>query len=150
MRRAYLIRSIQRVLGEHVAVLDAAYLWTRHRLMVPFAATVFGAVVLLSPIASINDWPTRVVIGAAAVAVAVTASTEYSVLAQTRDGLHLLTASKIRQVATGLREHLGTRVHLEAIGGTGLTTDWQVGERQFTAPRNSEQAMARMAAATYS
>ncbi len=147
MRRAVLFRSVTRALGGEVVVREAAYVWKRHKWMVPYAATVFAAVTLLTPIGGIEDWPTRVAIGAAAVAVAVTATTDYSVVAQTDDGLALFKASKIRQVATELRERLPGDVEVTPVGGTLLATDWQVGERVFTVPRSSEQAMSRMAAA---
>lgn len=146
MRRAVLFRSVQRLLGEDDVVIEAAYMWSRHRLMMPFAAVVFAAVALLAPIANIDDWPTRIVIAAAAVAVAVTASTDYSVLAQTGEGTHLFDASKIRQVATRHRARLETRESLAPVGGSGLTTDWQVGDRTYTVPRSSEQAISRIAA----
>lgn len=146
MRRAALIRSITGVLGDQVAVRDAAYMWTRHKWMVPYSSAVFGAVVLLAPIAGIEDWPTRIVFGLAGGAVAVMATTEYWVVAQTDDGFATLEASKIRQVARRLHSHLPRDVELAPVGGTILAADWQVGERRYTVPRSSEQAMQRMAA----
>ena len=136
-----------RALGNDAVVRDAAYLWRRHKWMVPYGAFAFAAVALLAPIGGIEDWPTRVAIGAAAVAVAVTATTDYSVVALTDDGFALFKASKIRQVATGLREHLPHNVELTPVGGTLLAADWQVGKHRYTVPRSSEQAMQRMAAA---
>lgn len=147
MRRAFLFRSINRVLGEQVQVRDAAYMWTRHRWTVPFAVTVFAAIALLAPIAGIDEWPTRTVLGLAGVGVAITASTDYRVVAQVDDGLVLLNASKIRQVATGFVQHLPPDAELVPVGGTVIATDWQVGEHRYTVPRSSEQAMNRMAAA---
>ena len=147
MRRAVLFRSVARVLGDQLVVREAAYVWKRHKWMVPYGAFVFAAVVLLAPIGGIEDWPTRVAIGAAAVAVAVTATTDYSVVAQTDGGFALLKASKIRQVATGLQEHLPGNVELKPVGGTLLASDWQVGKHIYTVPRSSDQAMNRMAAA---
>jgi hypothetical protein len=146
VRRAVLFRSVTRALGGEVIVREAAYVWRRHKWMLPYSATVFAAVTLLAPIGGIEDWPTRIAIGAAAVAVAVTATTDYSVVAQTDAGLALFKASKIRQIATELREHLPGDVELTQVGGTLLAADWQVGERVYTVPRSSEQAMSRMAA----
>lgn len=145
MRRNFLLRSITRILGDEVTVHDAAYMWSRHRWMVPYAAIAFAGVVLFAPVAGIDDWPTRIVIGAAAVAVAVTATTEYWVLALSDKGLHLLAASKIRQVAVRHHENLDADTPVVPVGGTGLTTDWAVGDRRYTVPRSSEQAMGRMA-----
>jgi hypothetical protein len=133
--------------GAGTVVRDAAYMWTRHRWMVPYGGTVFAAVVLFAPIGGMEDWPTRIAIGAAAAGVAVTATTEYRVVAQTDDGVLLLKASKIRQVATELQEELPPDAAMEAVGGTMLAADWQVGAHRYTVSRSSEQAMNRMATA---
>jgi hypothetical protein len=145
MRRAVLFRSVSRVLGDQVIVREAAYVWQRHKWMVHYGAAVFAAVALLAPIGGIEDWPTRIAIGAAAVAVAVTATTDYLVVAQTDEGLALFKASKIRQIATELKEHLPADVEMAPVGGTLLATDWQVGKHRYTVPRGSDQAMQRMA-----
>jgi len=146
MRRAVLLRSVQRVLGDGAGVRDAAYVWTRHRWSIPFAAMVFAGIALVAPIADIEDWPTRIVLGLAGVAVAVNASTTYRVLAETDDGIVLLKASRIRQVATGVEQKLPANTDLKPVGGTIIATDWLVGNQEYTAPRSSEQAMQRMAA----
>lgn len=145
MRRAVLIRSVRGVLGEHVSVRDAAYMWNRHRWLIPYATLVFAALVWLAPVAGVDDWPTRVVIGLAGTAIAVNASSTYRVLAQTDQGMFILRASRIRQVATGRAEELPSNPVLEPVGGTLLATDWRVGEDVYTVARSSEQAMERMA-----
>lgn len=114
--------------------------------MVPYSVLVFGAVVLLAPVFGIDDWPTRTVIGLATGGVAVMATSEYRVLAETEDGLVLLKASKIRQVATELRERLPDDTTMAPVGGTVLAADWDVGGHTYTVARSSEQAMNRMAA----
>jgi hypothetical protein len=68
-------------------------------------------------------------------------------VAQTDDGVLLLKASKIRQVATELQEELPPDAAMEAVGGTMLAADWQVGAHRYTVSRSSEQAMNRMATA---
>lgn len=145
MRRAVLLRSVQRVLGDHVAVRDAAYVWSRHRWIVPFATVVFAIIALAAPIAGIENWPTRVVLGLAGVGVAFMATTDYRVVAETSSGLVVLRASRIRQVAIAPEENLAPDTVLEPVGGTILATDWQVGQHVFTVPRGSQQAMERMA-----
>ncbi len=147
MRRAVLLRSVIRVMRTDTVVHDAAYMWTRHRWAMPFGALVLAAAVLLAPVVGIEDWPTRVVIGLAVASVAVLAATDYRVVAQTGDGIVLLRASKIRQVATGFVETLPPDAQLVQVGGTILAADWQVGDRRYTVARSSEQAMNRMAAA---
>jgi hypothetical protein len=145
MRRAVLLRSVRRVLGEHVSVRDAAYMWNRHRWLIPYAMVVFAALVWLAPIAGVDDWPTRIVIGLAGTAVAVNASSDYRVIAETDEGFFMLRASRIRQVAIGEPEKLSSNVILEPVGGTLLATDWRVDDDVYTIARSSEQAMERMA-----
>lgn len=125
---------------------EAAYIWIRHRWVVPYTAAVFAALVLLTPIATIDEWATRIVIGLAGGAVAVGATTDYFVLALVEDGLVLCTASRIRQVARALAERLPGDTRLEPAGGTMLVSDWQIGDRRYTVPRSSEQPMQRIAA----
>ncbi len=146
MRYAFLLNSVRKVLGEDVAVHDAVYMWTRHRWVWPFGIAVFAGAVLVAPLAGVEDWPTRAVLAAAIMAVAVMASTDYRVLASVDNGLALLEASKIRQVATELKEHLPPETELKPAGGSVLASDWRVGAIRYTVPRSSETAMSRIAA----
>lgn len=145
MRRAILLKSVQRVLGEGEQVRDAAYVWSRHRWVVPFGAVVLAGILLTAPVAGITDWPTRVVIALAGVGLAVTASTTYRVVAETDAGIVLCQASRIRQVATGVERRLGRNVEMKPIGGSLIAADWMVGDWTVTVPRSSQDAMARMA-----
>lgn len=145
MRRAVLLRSVQRVLGDADKVRDAAYAWNRHRWIAIYSTAVFAAIVLLAPIGGIEQWPTRIVLGLAAVGVAVMATTEYHVVAETDTSLYVLKASRIRQVAIEVDERVETDAAFEPVGGTIIATDWQVGNHVYTVPKSSEQAMQRMA-----
>lgn len=120
-------------------------MWNRHRWFMAYAIVVLAALIWLAPVAGIEDWPTRIVIGLAGSAVAVNASSTYRVLAETDEGMFLLRAGRIRQVATGELEQLRSNARLEPVGGTLLATDWKVGEDVYTVARSSEQAMERMA-----
>lgn len=146
MRRAALIRSVQRLVEPGAVVHDAAYMWARHKWMVPYGALWFLTVVALAPIGGIDDWSTRVAIGFAVAGVAVTATTEYRVLALVDDRMVMFTASKIRQVARRKIEEIGWRSTMAPVGGTVLAADWQIGDQQYTVSRSSEQAMSRIAA----
>lgn len=126
--------------------MEAAYMWRRHRLMVPFVAGSFLATVLVAGWVGWDDWPTRLAIGLAVAAVAVAASTDYRVLALTSVGLVLLKASRIRQAATGMLERLAPDVTIERLGGTVLATDWEVAGSVYTVSRSSEEAVARISA----
>lgn len=121
-------------------------MWFRHRWVAWFATAVLFGLVWLAPLAGIEDWPTRVVIGLAGLGVAVNASSNYRVLAETDQGMFVLAASRIRQVATGRPEKLSPGAELEPVGGTLLAADWRVGTNVFTVARSSQQAMERMAA----
>lgn len=147
MRRNILMRSVAQVLGGNVRVDEAAYVWTRHRWTVPFSASVFVGIVVLAPIGGVIDWPARIALGLAGVAVAVLATTDYRVVAQTENGFAIFEASRIRQVAKALEKPLGGDPVIEPIGGTIIYTDWRIGEASYTAPRSSQKAMERMAAA---
>jgi hypothetical protein len=145
MRRAVLLRSIQRILGEDVVIRDAAYVWSRHRWVVPYAALVFVAITLLAPVAGLEEWPSRVVLGLAGVGIAVTATTTYRVIAETGEGIVILSSSRIRQVATALESELSPEAPIEPVGGTLLAADWRLDATVYTVARSSEQAMQRMA-----
>lgn len=146
MRRDVLLRSVARLLDDGAEVTDAAYMWRRHRWVVPFTAVTFVAVVLLAENVGWTDWPTRIALGFAASAVAVAASTDYRVLADTASGQVLCKASRIRQAALSVLERLDADALIERVGGTVIATDWQVGDEIYTVPRSSEQAMHRIAA----
>ena len=145
MRKANLFRSVMRFLDDDVRVVEAVYMWRRHRLMFPFGIVSFLGMVVVAEWAGWDEWSTRIVIGLAAVAVAVAASTDYKVVAQTTDGLFLLQASRIRQAATRMLERLPSDVTIEPVGGTILAADWAVAGLVYTVPRSSEQAISRIA-----
>ena len=145
MRKANLLRSIARLLDDGTAVVEAVYMWKRHRLMFPFGIVSFVGMVVVAEWAGWDEWATRIVIGLAAVAVAVAASTDYRVLAQTSDALFLLQASRIRQAATRLLEKLPPDATIRPVGGTILAADWEVAGSVYTVPRSSEQAISRIA-----
>ncbi len=126
--------------------MEAAYMWRRHRLMMPFVVGTFIGTVLVAGWVGWDDWPTRIAVGLAAAAVAVAASTDYRVLALTSGGLVLLEASRIRQAATGMLELLAPTVTIERVGGTVLAADWEVAGLVYTVSRSSEGAVARISA----
>lgn len=145
MRRATLFRSIARLLDEGTELHDAAYMWSRHRWMIPYAVLAALAVFVTSEWAGFTEIPTRVALGFAAGAIAVNATTDYRVLAHTSRGLVLLKSSRIRQYAKEILERIPESTTIEAVGGTVLATDWQVGDAVYTVPKSSEQAIQRIA-----
>ena len=145
VRKAYLLRSIARFLDDGSYLVEAAYMWKRHRLMLPFAIASFAGMVIVAEGAGWDDLPTRIVIGLAGAALAVAASTDYRVVALTSTGVILLQASRIRQAATGILEELPADVSIEPAGGTVLATDWEIGGSIYTVPKSSERAINRIA-----
>ncbi|NNL47156.1 MAG: hypothetical protein HKO76_02180 [Acidimicrobiia bacterium] len=145
MRKAVLFRSVIRLLGEGSEVNDAVYMWKRHRHVLPFGGATFVGMVLLAGWLGWDDWATRIVIGLAATAVAVAASTDYKILADTSSGLYLLDASRIRQTATAMGKQLSSGTDIKQAGGTMLAADWEVDGSLYTVPKSSEQAMNRIA-----
>lgn len=113
--------------------------------MIPYAAIAALGVFLTSEWAGFTEIPTRVALGFAAGAIAVNATTDYRVLAQTSRGLVLLKSSRIRQHATEILERLPRTTTIEVVGGTVLATDWRIGEAVYTVPKSSELAIQRIA-----
>ncbi len=119
-------------------------MWSRHRLMVPYAVGAFIALVLVAIAVGVNPWPSRVAIGAAGAAVAAAATTTYRVLALTDSGLVLLGGSRVRHYATGLIRRLPPGVEIHRRGGNMLTSDWSVDGSLFTVLKRDDQALGSM------
>ncbi len=145
MRRAVLLRSVQRLLAEGDEVIEAAFMWSRHRWMLPFAAGAFVAMLLIAELAGFEEWSSRIALGVASAAIAVTATTNYRALAKTRHGIMIFEASKIRQFAKRLIEVLPASVEITRVGGTLLATDWHIAGRTYTVPKSSERAIHHIA-----
>lgn len=145
MRKRILLSSVQKRLRSGERAELAAYMWNRHRLMVPFLVASFIVLTAVATAAGFETWAGRVAIGFAGAAVAGTASTDYRILAKTDKGFVLLKSSRVRQYATQLIEQLPASTPLERVGGTMLATEWIVGERSYTVAKSSEPAMSAMA-----
>ncbi|MEE9416578.1 MAG: hypothetical protein V3V01_14935 [Acidimicrobiales bacterium] len=141
MRRRTLLRSVQRLLGPGEELIDAAFMWRRHRLMFPYALLAFVATALVAALAGWDDWASRVAIAAAGTAIAVTASSEYRVLVLSTDGLALCRSMRVRQFATKLLKRLPGDTLIEPVGGTMLATDWKIGAATFSVAKNSEKSI---------
>lgn len=136
---------MKRVLGPDDQVIEAVYLWTRHRWMLWFGAGAFMVLFATAEFAGFDDVAGQIALGFAGVAVAVTATTEYRIVALTDRGRYLLRASRIRRVATALLERLDPNTKMALVGGTVLAVDWQVGDRRYTVTKSGEAAMHRIA-----
>ncbi len=144
MRRTLLYRSIQRLLGCDEKLHDAAVMWSRHRLMVPYLVVV---ALILGVGATVVGFsvPSAVAIAAAGTALGAAATTEHRVLAATEGGLWLLRSSRIRTVAVEVLEQMPSQTTVELVANQFVLTEWIVGDRRFTVPKSSEAAMTRIA-----
>ncbi len=146
MRRAVLWNSMLKIVrstgGDAEELRQAAYVWARHRLMLPYAAVSFAALVVVAYLAGFDTWPSRLALGAAGAAIAVNATTEYRVLGLTDRRIVVAKASRIRQKASHLVKVLPLDTRWErASGGTIVSSNWHVGTSTYTAPKVSEIPM---------
>ncbi len=148
MRRSVMIKSVQRLLRNDEELLDAAFMWNRHRLMIPYAALAFGAMLLVALIAGFDTWASRLGLAAAGAGVAAMATTNYRILAHTDRGFVLLRASRVRQYATEILERWPHSIELTPMSSFMVVTDWTVHDRRYSVPKSSEQSVVRMAAST--
>jgi len=148
VRHEILLRSVQPFLRRGETLMDAGYMWTRHRYAYPYMIAVFVVVVGLAAVFGFDTWLARVALGAAAAAMATTATTDYWVLVQTDSRMFLCRASTFRQVAKEFARNVEHPV-IEPVGGTMLATDWSVDGVVYTVAKSSEQAVQSMAAQAF-
>lgn len=146
MRRSILLRSVERLLEPGEKLEDAAFMWARHRLGYAYAAGSFVALVIVAIAAGFEPWPSRVVIGIAGGALALTATTNYRVLASTTNNLVILEAGRLRQVARSVKRRLPREAAITIVRDTLITTDWLVDGVEYTVPKGYQRAMERIAA----
>ncbi len=145
MRRGFLIRSVQRLLRPDEALVDVVFMWARHRWMMPFTGLAFVGLVAVAAASGIVEWSVRLGLGVAGATVAAMSTTEYRVLAHTTGALVLCRAGRVRQVATGTIERLSADVTITRVGTTLVSSEWMIGDRRYTVPRNFGQAMEAVA-----
>lgn len=150
MRHHILLRSIEPFLQPGERLFDAAFMWARHRFSYFYALAGFVAVLGITTLVGFSEWPSRLALAVVGAAVSMTATTMYRVLASTSDGLVLLEGGKIRQVARSRLRKLEPGSVVEIQRDTLITTDWKVGDMEYTVPKGSQRAMERIAAITRS
>ncbi len=147
MRRAVLWKSVLRLTKRSETLEQVAFVWARHRLMVPFALAALAALTGVAWALDFPTWSARLAIGAAGAAIAVNATTEYRVLGLSDRRILVCRASRIRQKASELHSDLPLDATFErAPGGTLVTSTWRVGEAIYTVPRSSQIAIEDMRA----
>jgi len=147
VRQTILLRSVQRLLDESEQVHTAIMLTTRHRWFVPYALAsglAVGVVASLSGIEGPLNWVLFAIVGAA---IAGMATTNYSVLAETSAGLVLLRSSRVRQYAKSLIRRLPDDTTLTMVGGTVISSDWEVDGVIYSMTKRWEAAMRELSMA---
>ncbi len=147
MRRKVLVRSVRRLLRADEEIIDVAFMWSRHRLMIPYVLASFVALTAVAVAVGFDSWASRAGLGVGGSAVAAMATTNYRVLAQTSRGFVLMRASRVRQYAVEITERLKSPIEMTPQTSYMVATDWLVEDLRYTVPKSSEQSMVRMAAA---
>lgn len=140
------MKSVARRLGDDEQIVAVAFMWQRHRLMLPFAVAAALGVLVVSALVGFEGSVALAGLSVAGAAVAAMATTDYAVLARTGSGLVLMRGSRIRQTAVELSERLPASCEVESVDSTLVLSTWLVGDRYYTVPKSSESAMTRIAA----
>lgn len=141
MRDRVLYNSVRALLRDDERISHVAHMWTRHRLVLPYAALAFAALLVLGIVVGIEQWNSRIGLAVAGAAIAAMATTEYRVLALTTDGLVLLRGSRVRQRATELIKRLPDSTDVEPVGSNLVITDWSVETTVYSVMKRHQSAM---------
>ena len=146
MRRNMLLRSVQRLLGPDEQLIEAALLWVRRPWSYLYGLVAAVAMLLVAIAAGFEHWTSRTAIAVAGAAIAVTATTDYRILALSTEGLVLCRAGRVRQVARAIIDRPSHSTEMEPVGGTMITADWRVGTVEYTVTKSSQLPMERIRA----
>ncbi len=147
VRRNVLLRSVQRLLDDDEALIEAAFLWTRRPWSYLYGTVALVALVGVAIAAGFEPWPTRLAIGFAGAAIAVAATTDYRILALTTRGLVWCRAGRLRQVARSIIDRPDRSIAMEPVGSTMISADWRIGGIDYTVTRSAQQPIERIRAA---
>jgi len=145
VRQTVLLRSVQRLLPAGEQANTAVMMTSRHRWFLPYAIASGLMLFVVASASGIDGSLNRVVLALCGAAIAGIATTNYSVLADTNDGLVLFRSSRIRQFAKSLDRRLGDNVELTMVGSTVVTSDWRVDGVIYTLTKRWEAAMRELA-----
>ena len=141
-----MLRSVQRLLDPDETLLEAAILWARRPWSYLYGLAAFACLFMVAVVTGFEQWPTRMAIAVAGAAIAVTATTDYRILALTSNGLVMCRAGRVRHVARSIVDRPGRSIGIEPVGGTMITSDWRVGSIDYTVTKSSQQPMERIRA----
>lgn len=145
IRQTVLLRSVQRLLPAGESVKTAVMMTSRHRWFLPYAIGSGLMLFVVASVSGIESSVNRVVLALCGAAIAGMATTNYSVLAETSDGLVLLRSSRVRQFAKSLDRRLDNNTELTMVGSTVVTSDWRVDGVIYTLTKRWEAAMRELA-----
>ncbi len=141
MRDRVLHNSVRALLPDADRIVHLVHMWSRHRLMLPYAVVAFAGMVLLAFAVGVEQWSGRIGLGLAGAATAAMATTEYRVLAQTTSGLVLLRSSRVRQKALAIIETLPHTTAIAPVTSNLVITDWSVGDAIYSVMKRHQAAM---------
>ncbi len=144
IRRAVLVNSVNKLLGEGQSARDVAMVWNRHRWFVPYCLFAGLALFAVATAIAIEPPVNRVIIGACGAAVASLATTEWWVVAQTDAAIVLCRSSRVRQRARSIVTEWKHAPEISMRTSNVITSDWHIDDRSYTTTKRWEPALRRI------
>jgi len=145
MRERVLYDSARALLPDDEKIIHLVHMWSRHRLMVPYAMFAGAAIFVLAMVVSVEQWSGRFGLALGGAAVAAMAMTEYRVLVETPTSLVLMRSSRVRQRAVALIERMPRTTSIEPVGSNLVITDWELGGVTYSVMKRYQNAMTSIA-----
>lgn len=139
-----LFASVVRLLRVDEDLQSVVYMWRRSRLSFPFAVGAAVAMAVASVAFGVESAGSIVALMFATAGIAVLASTEYRVLAQTQRGFVLCRASRVRRVGTEVLRRFPLDLDIERVGNSFVFTEWAVDGVRYGLPKRDEASMMAM------
>ena len=141
MRDRVLHNSVRALLPDADRIVHLVHMWSRHRLMLPYAIAAFAGMFVVAFVVGVEQWSGRIGLGLAGAATAAMATTEYRVLALTTNGLVLLRSSRVRQKAVAVIETLPSATVIAPETSNLVITDWSVGDAVYSVMKRHQASM---------
>jgi len=145
MRERLLYESARALLGDDEKIEQLVHMWSRHRLLFPYAVVAAGIMLIVAIVVGVDQWSGRVGLALGAAAVAAMATTNYRVLVQTPTNLVLMRSSKVRQKALAVIERLPVDTPVAPAGSNLVITDWELAGITYSVMKRYQQAMTSIA-----
>jgi hypothetical protein len=145
MRERVLYDSVRALLGDGETIEQLVHMWSRNRLLLPYALVAGGAVFVVAILVDVDQWSGRVGLALAGAAVAAMATTDYRVLVRTPSNLVLMRSSKVRQKALEVIDRLPADIAVEPVGSNLVITDWNLNGVTYSVMKRYQHAMTAIA-----